>query len=65
MREHLVFVATRVMWLTAKCYLVPNQNKTRKNKYSCKGILKKHNDLYIEPYEDVLDVFQKKEWTLN
>ena len=38
------FVGTRGVWLTAKCY----QNEAlNKNKYSCKGISKKHNDLYL------------------
>ena len=47
------------MWLTAKCYLVQNQNKIGENKYSCKGVAKKHNDLHFECYKDVLDVFHK------
>ena len=45
------------MWLTAKCYLV--QNEARQNKYSCKSISKKHNDLYFQCYKDALDVFLK------
>ena len=45
------------MWLTAKCYLV--QNEARQNKYTCKGVSKKHNDLYFQCYKDVLDVFLK------
>ena len=45
------------MWLTTKCYLV--QNKAEKNKYSCTGVSKKHNDLYFQRYKDVLDVFLK------
>ena len=28
-------------------------------KYSCKGVSKKHNDLYFERYKGGLDVFQK------
>ena len=51
------FVGTRGMWLTAKCYIV--QNKASKNKYSCKGVSKKHNDLYFQWYKNVLDVFLK------
>ena len=47
------------MQFTAKCYLVQNQSKIGKNKYSCKGVSKKHNDLYFEQYKKVLDVFQK------
>ena len=34
------------MWLTAKCYLV--QNEANENKYSCKGVSKKNNDLYFQ-----------------
>ena len=51
------FVGTRGVWLTAKCYLV--QNELSENKYSCKGVSKKHNDLYFQRYKDVLDVFLK------
>ena len=50
-------VGTRGMWLTAKCYLV--QNEVNENKYSCKGVSKKHNDLHFQRYKDVLDVFLK------
>ena len=45
------------MWLTAKCYLV--QNEANENKYSCKGVSKKHNDLHFQRYKDALDVFLK------
>ena len=51
------FVGTRGVWLTAKCYLV--QNEVNENKYSCKVVSKKHNDLYFQRYKDVLDVFLK------
>ena len=51
------FVGTRGVWLTAKCCLV--QNEGNENKYSCKGISKKHNDLHFQRYKDVLDVFLK------
>ena len=51
------FVATRWAWLTAKCYLF--QNEANENKYSCKGVSKKHNDLHFQRYKDVLDVFLK------
>ena len=51
------FVGTRG---ASKCYLVQDQNKIGKNKYSCKGVSKKHNDLYFECYKNVLDFFQKK-----
>ena len=53
------FVGTRGVWLTAKCYLVQDQIKIGENKYSCKGVSKKHNDLYFQRYKDVLDVFLK------
>ena len=52
------FVGTRGVWLTAKCYLVQNE-ALNENKYSCKGVSKKHNDLYFQRYKDVLDVFLK------
>ena len=45
------------MWLTAKCYLV--QNEAGENKYSCKGVSKKHNDLDFHRYKDALNVFLK------
>ena len=56
------FVATRGLWLTAKRYLVQDQHKIEdidKNKYSCKGVSKKHNDLHFKSYMEVLDVFHK------
>ena len=52
------FVGTRGVWLTAKCYFL--QNETNENKYSCKGVSKKHNDLHFQRYKEVLDVFLKK-----
>ena len=52
------FVGTRGVWLTAKCYLFQNE-ALNKNKYSCKGVSKKHNDLYFQRYKDVLYVFLK------
>ena len=51
------FVGTRGVWLTAKYYIV--QSKANKNKYSCKGVSKKHNDLHFQRYINVLDVFLK------
>ena len=51
------FVGTRGMRLTAKCYLV--QNEASENNYSCKGVSKKHNDLHLLCYKNVLDVFLK------
>ena len=48
------FVGTRGVWLTAKCYFL--QNETNENKYSCKGVSKKHNDLHFQRYKDVSDV---------
>ena len=48
------------MWLTAKCYLVQNEaNEDEDDKYSRKGVSKKHNDLYLQRYKDVLNVFLK------
>ena len=52
------FVGTRGVWLTAKCYLVQNETPNE-NKYSCKGVSKKNNDLHFQRYKDVLDVFLK------
>ena len=40
------FVGTRGLWVTAKCYVVQNET-LNKNKYSCKGVSKKHNDLFF------------------
>ena len=50
------FVGTRGVWLTTKCYLVQNET-LNKNKYSCKGVSQKHNDLHFQRYKNVLDVF--------
>ena len=36
------------------------QNKARQNKYSCEGVLKKHNDLHFQRHKDALDIFLKK-----
>ena len=44
--------------LTAKCDLVQNE-VIEDNKYSCKGVSKKHNDLNFQRYKNVLDVFLK------
>ena len=51
------FVGTRGVGLTAKCYL--DQNEAGENKYSRKGVSKKHNDLRFQRYKDALDVFLK------
>ena len=52
------FVSTRGEWLTAKCYLVQNEaNEDEDDKYTCKGVSKKHNNLYFQRYKNVLDVF--------
>ena len=51
------FVDTRGVQLTGKCYLV--QNEAKEKKYSCKGVSKKHNDLYFQRYTGILDVFLK------
>ena len=61
-REHLAFLRLNWLvqlnwWLTTKCYLVQNQNEIGKNKY--KDVSKKHNNLYFERYQYVLNVFQK------
>ena len=43
------FVGTRGVWLTAKCYLVQNEEEmytNKENKYSCKGVSKKQNDMF-------------------
>ena len=51
----LEFVGTSGVWLTEKCYLV--QNETNANKYSSKGVSRRHNDLHFQRYRNVLDVF--------
>ena len=54
------FVDTRGVWLSAKCYLVQNgANEDEDDKYNCKGVSKKHNDLYFQRYEDAFDIFLK------
>ena len=43
------FVGTRGVWLTAKCYLVQNEEEiytNKENKYSCKDVSKKQNDMF-------------------
>ena len=50
-------VGTRGVWVIAKCYLI--QNVANENKYSCKGVSKKHNDLHFQRYKDAFDVFLK------
>ena len=55
------FVGTRGVWLTAKCYLVQNEEEiytNKENKHSCKGVSKKQNDMCFKRYKDVLDIFQ-------
>ena len=52
------FVGTRGVWLTAEGYLVQNE-ALNKNRYSCKGVWNKHNDLHFQRYKDALDVFLK------
>ena len=52
------FVGTRDVWLTAKCYIVQNE-ANEDDKYNCKVVPKKHNDLHFQRYKDVLDVFLK------
>ena len=56
-----VLVGTRGVWLTAKCYHVQNEEEmytNKENKYSCKGVSKKQNDMCFKRYKDVLDIFQ-------
>ena len=55
------FVGTRGVWLTAKCYLVQNEGEMdsdKENKFSCKGVSKKQNDMCFKRYKEVLDKFQ-------
>ena len=52
------FVGTRSVWLSAKCYLAQNE-ASNENKYSCKGVSKKHNALHFQRYGNVMDVFLK------
>ena len=46
------------MCLTAKCYLIQNE-VNEDDKFSCKGVSKKHNDLNFQRYKNVLDVLLK------
>ena len=57
------FVSTRGVWVTAKYYLV--QNEAKQNKYSCKGVSQKHNDLHFQRYKDALNVFLKTRRAVN
>ena len=41
------FVVTQGVWFTASYYLVQNQNKFRKNKYSVKVVSKIQSDLHF------------------
>ena len=50
------FLATRGMWLTAKCYLLQNE-VLNENKYINKGVSKQDNDLHFQHYKDKLYVF--------
>ena len=55
------FAGTRGVWLTAKSYLVQNEEEmytNKENKYSCKVVSKKQNDMCFKRYKDVLDIFQ-------
>ena len=47
------FVGVRMVALTAKCYLA--QSKTGVEKFSCKGVSKKQNDMSFERYKDCLN----------
>ena len=43
-----------------KVLVVQNEaSEDKDDKYSCKGVSKKHNDLYFQRYKDVFDVFLK------
>ena len=52
MRGHLGYLILNLLvqslWLAAKCFLVEDQNKIRKNIYNCKDVSKKHNNLHCE-----------------
>ena len=52
------FVGDRGIFLSSKCYIVQDSKK-EKNKYSCKGISKKQNDITWERYKCGLDVLPK------
>ena len=54
------FVGTRGVWLTVKCYLV--QDEANENKYSCKGVSKKHNDLHFQRYKEAFGCFPKDKY---
>ena len=43
----------------AYCEVLPCSNEAGQNKYSCRGVSKKHNDLYFQRYKEVSDVFLK------
>ena len=47
------FTGTRMVALTAKCYIA--QNSAGKVKYSCKGVSKKQNDMTFQRYKDCLN----------
>ena len=47
------FVGTRMVALTAKCYLA--QDDAGETKYSCKGVSKKQNEMSFERYKDCLN----------
>ena len=49
-------MSTRGVWLTEKCYLIRNE-ALKKNKYSCKGVSQKYDDLHFQRYKNVFDVF--------
>ena len=52
------FVGRRGVWFTGKCYLVQNE-VNEDDKFSCKGVSKKHNYLNFQRYKNVLHVFLK------
>ena len=48
------FIGVRGVFNSSKCYIV--QNDECKNKYSCKGVSKKQNDMTFQRYKDNLEV---------
>ena len=58
------FVGRRGWWLTAKCYHVQNET-LNKDKYSCKGVSKKHNDLFFGVIRMFWIFFKKEGGTVN
>ena len=50
------FVGSRMVALTAKCYLAQNTAEmTKYTKFSCKGVSKRQNNMTFQRYKDCLD----------